>query len=175
MENEKYLYYVTFQTDIGWMGALSSNQGLVKTIFPQKSEGLAYSSLVNFGELPPLFSIELFKDLIHFYNTYFAGQKISYSGKLDFTNATGFQRLVWKAACRIPYGKISSYVGIAQEINRPLAYRAVGNALGRNPLPIIVPCHRVVYKSGEMGGFAGSIKIKEALLSLENSELIRLV
>jgi methylated-DNA-[protein]-cysteine S-methyltransferase len=98
---------------------------------------------------------------------YFAGERHIFDLPIRF-NGTDFQNSVWKALQTIPYGCTASYGGIAQSIGSPKASRAVGAANGKNPLSIIVPCHRVVGSDGSLTGFAGGLKIKERLLELEN-------
>ena len=80
-----------------------------------------------------------------------------------------FQKLVWKEIEKIPYGKTKSYKDIAIRIGNPKSFRAVANACGKNPLPIIRPCHRVICSNGEIGGYSanGGVKIKKALLKIE--------
>lgn len=163
----KLLYYAIFETRVGWIGALSSNVGLLKTTFPQKSQKLALLSL-NFETLTPAYSNEIFKQMIEFYLSYFNGDKITFNGTLDLSSATCFQRTVWEATLRIPYGETRSYSQIAQKISNPLSCRAVGNALGQNPMPIIIPCHRVIASSSKIGGFREDLSIKIFLLNLEN-------
>lgn len=82
---------------------------------------------------------------------------------------TDFQRAVWHALASIPFGELRSYRDIAREIGRPKAVRAVGAANGRNPLPIVVPCHRVIGSDGSLTGFAGGLEAKRTLLKLEGS------
>lgn len=86
---------------------------------------------------------------------------------------TEFQKSVWKCLLQIPYGKTCSYTELAQKLKKPKAARAVGNANAKNPLSIIVPCHRVIRSAGELGGYAGGLKIKERLLALEGSMYIK--
>lgn len=90
---------------------------------------------------------------------------------LDLRKGTLFQQEVWAALRRIPFGETRSYGAIAREIGRPGAARAVGHACGRNPVPLFVPCHRVVQKGGALGGFSGGLAVKEALLGLERVHL----
>ncbi|MDR0834596.1 MAG: methylated-DNA--[protein]-cysteine S-methyltransferase [Candidatus Symbiothrix sp.] len=80
---------------------------------------------------------------------------------------TDFQRKVWNSLCQIPYGTTTNYAGIARSIGHPKAYRAVGNANGKNPIAIIIPCHRVIASDGSLGGYAYGLAIKEELLQLE--------
>jgi len=86
---------------------------------------------------------------------------------LDTSKGTPFQREVWNALSRIPFGETRSYVEIAGSIGRPRAARAVGQACGKNPLAILIPCHRVVATGGKLGGYTGGLDFKEALLKLE--------
>ncbi len=81
---------------------------------------------------------------------------------------TQFQKAVWRATAGIPYGETRSYAWVAKRIGNPRAVRAVGQALGANPVPIIIPCHRVIGSSGKLCGFAGGLALKQRLLELEN-------
>ncbi|MCZ6103678.1 methylated-DNA--[protein]-cysteine S-methyltransferase [Campylobacter ureolyticus] len=96
---------------------------------------------------------------------YFKGDLKSFSVKLNITG-TKFEKDVYNALLKIPYGEIRTYKEIAKSINHPKAYRAVGNANSKNKIPIIIPCHRVVSNSG-IGGYTGGINIKENLLKIE--------
>jgi methylated-DNA-[protein]-cysteine S-methyltransferase len=100
---------------------------------------------------------------------YFAGQRSVFDVQLDLTAGTAFQQSVWRAILTIPMGQVTSYSSIAQAINNPAAVRAVGAATGRNPVGIIVPCHRVVGVGGALTGYAGGLERKTALLQLENA------
>ncbi len=97
---------------------------------------------------------------------YFSGKRQQFSIKLDLVG-TDFERKVWKALYRIPYGKTISYKDLALKIKNPKAFRAVGSANGRNPLCIIVPCHRVIAANGKLGGYSGGLMMKRKLLKLE--------
>jgi methylated-DNA-[protein]-cysteine S-methyltransferase len=97
---------------------------------------------------------------------YFAGQRQVFTVPLALAG-TAFQRTVWTELCRIPYGATWSYGELARRIGRPAASRAVGAANGQNPVPIIVPCHRVIGKSGQLTGYGGGLPRKQQLLALE--------
>jgi methylated-DNA-[protein]-cysteine S-methyltransferase len=99
---------------------------------------------------------------------YFAGASNTFDVPLDL-HGTAFQRSVWAALRRIPNGQTASYGEIAKSIGAPAAVRAVGGAIGRNPLSVIVPCHRVVGTDGSMTGYAGGVERKRALLELERA------
>ncbi|WP_071393728.1 methylated-DNA--[protein]-cysteine S-methyltransferase [Bacillus tuaregi] len=97
---------------------------------------------------------------------YLEGTRTSFSIPFDY-QGTEFQQAVWKALCEIPYGVTKSYSDIAQHIQKPSAVRAVGTAIGKNPILISIPCHRVVGKNGALTGFRGGLEMKKLLLDLE--------
>lgn len=100
------------------------------------------------------------------FDAYFAGRLQRFTLPLA-ARGTAFQQAVWQALCEIPYGETRSYGEIARAIGKPSASRAVGAANGRNPLSIIVPCHRVIGQNGSLTGYAGGLPIKQELLRLE--------
>lgn len=117
--------------------------------------------------------IEDFNKLLPYINelsTYFDGTLTTFSVPLHFYG-TDFQMNVWNALLSIDYGQTVSYSHIASLIGNPKAIRAVGSAIGKNPIPIIIPCHRVINKNGSLGGFNGGMKIKERLLAIERKTL----
>ena len=99
---------------------------------------------------------------------YFQGKRTTFSLPFKLTG-TPFQLAVWKELQNIPYGQTTSYKEIAQKINKPKACRAVGMANNKNPLPIIIPCHRVIGSNGKLIGYAGGLNLKNYLLELEKS------
>jgi O-6-methylguanine DNA methyltransferase len=115
-------------------------------------------------------SPDAFSDIVERLKEYYRGCKVAFPDKLDLTGATPFQHAVWTAAQRIPYGETRSYRWVAERIGKPQAARAVGQALGRNPLAIIVPCHRVLASDGGLGGFGGGLEMKRQLLRLEGGQ-----
>ena len=106
------------------------------------------------------------RDLQQQLNAYFAGQLRDFEIPLD-PQGTDFQRSVWEGLRAIPYGQSVSYGVLAERVGRPTAARAVGAANGRNPIPIVIPCHRVIGSSGRLTGFGGGLATKQALLELE--------
>jgi len=153
---------------MGWVGILSSAQGLLRTTLPQHSAQQA-RHLLGESSNDAVWSPSLFDDLIRRFQIYFSGGEITFPDELDLSGATHFQRRVWEATRLIPYGETRSYTWVAQQVGRPRVMRAVGQALARNPLPIIVPCHRVLTIDGGLGGFSGGTEMKRRLLQLENS------
>jgi len=98
---------------------------------------------------------------------YWAGERMGFDLSLDVSWATPFQQAVWRQLLTIPYGHTCTYADVARAIGKPLAVRAVGTAIGRNPLSVIVPCHRVLGSNGQLGGYSGGLERKRALLALE--------
>lgn len=100
---------------------------------------------------------------------YFAGQRRTFDLPLDLSTGTPFQQAVWRALLDVPFGQTCSYGKVSTTIGKPTAVRAVGGAIGRNPLSIVVPCHRVIGASGALTGYSGGMDRKVALLTLEGS------
>ena len=161
------LYYTSFSTEMGWVAILASPEGLLAVTLPAESADEARRMLGTRAEgaVPShdrlTNSVERFKD-------YYNGRTVSFPEKLDLSGATPFRRAVWEKTRLIPYGETRSYLWLARQIGKPEAARAVGQALGRNPLPVIVPCHRVVASDGTLGGFTGGLELKRQLLRLES-------
>ena len=101
---------------------------------------------------------------------YFEGERTGFDQPFDLPG-TDFQRRVWRELLEIPYGQVISYSDLADRIGHPRAARAVGNAVGANPIPIIIPCHRVIAKHGRLGGYGGGLERKRALLAIEGTRL----
>jgi methylated-DNA-[protein]-cysteine S-methyltransferase len=103
---------------------------------------------------------------------YLKGELKHFDCPLDM-EGTPFEKKVWSALRKIPYGKTRSYKDIAKSIGHPKAFRAVGNANARNPIPLIIPCHRVIESNGGLGGFGHGVKVKRRLLDFEKAHGIR--
>ena len=164
------LRYIIFNTNMGWVGILGSAKGLLRTTLPQHSAREARRLLGN-GVNHAVRSHNLFDGLMERFRVYLSGDRISFPDELDLSGATPFQRKVWEITRLIPYGETRSYTWVAEQVNKPRAARAVGQALARNPLPIIIPCHRVVTIDGRLGGFSGGVETKSRLLHLEASTI----
>ena len=117
---------------------------------------------------------EKLTDYVEQIQEYLRGQRKAFDIPLDL-QGTEFQKAVWQALLEIPYGTTKTYSEIAREIHRPKAVRAVGSAIGANPVPIVVPCHRVIGKDGSLTGFAGGLDMKEQLLKIEGTLLSNFV
>lgn len=161
----------TIEIKRGWLGIVFSERGLARVCLPQRTQGEARKALelgrrrldaLNF-DAPPAKARPYLDSLAG----YFEGRVKDFSLPLDLEGATNFEMAVWKTAREIPYGETRSYGWIASNMRRPGSERAVGGALGRNPLPIIIPCHRIVRADGSLGGFSAGIEWKRRLLDLE--------
>jgi methylated-DNA-[protein]-cysteine S-methyltransferase len=140
----------------------ATEQGLAGVWFVHRQEHMPDHSLWPTDDVHPVL-----RAAAQQLNAYFSGQLQSFDLPLTPTWGTPFQRAVWQALQRIPYGKTSTYGDIARDIGNPKAVRAVGAAIGQNPHSIIVPCHRVVGANGALTGFAGGLDRKQYLLEHE--------
>jgi O-6-methylguanine DNA methyltransferase len=162
---EEGVYYQSVSSPIGEIWIACSERGLLK-IDLSTSEERFLAGLRRLTTSKPVRDESRFSRVERMLGEYFNGMRIDFDIPLDM-KGTGFQREVWRAIGRIPYGRLSSYGRIAEEIGKPGAVRAVGNAVGANPLPIVVPCHRVIRGDGGLGGYGGGVDLKLYLLSLE--------
>jgi len=153
------MYYCYLDTPIGDLLLAGDEDGLALVGFPE-------GTMRREPEDDWIFSEKPFAAAREQLTAYFAGERQDFDLKLKPTG-TEFQLQVLEELQRIPYGTTCSYSEIASRIGRPKAVRAVGAANGRNPIPIIIPCHRVIGASGALTGFGGGLPTKEALLRLE--------
>jgi len=162
-----------FKTPLGWVGVAVSDRGLCRMVLPKKDKKTVERELANadFGlrnaERATASAHDILKKSITLLQKYFSGRRVSFDLLLDTRSYTPFQQAVWQAAAEIPSGETRSYAWIAKKIKNPRAVRAVGRALGANPIPIIIPCHRVISSAGTLGGYAGGLLMKQRLLELE--------
>jgi methylated-DNA-[protein]-cysteine S-methyltransferase len=159
MEN---LYYVRTASPAGPLFLAASEKGLVRLEFEGRLQRFNPSQL---HESKPALA-----PYLHELDEYFAGERREFSFPLDL-RGTEFQLACWNALLEIPYGKTCSYRDIAQAIGHPHAYRAVGMSNNRNPIAIVVPCHRVIASSGSLCGYGGGLDLKRKLLELEQAGL----
>ena len=159
--------YTDFDSPIGRMWIASTDAGVCQLALPRRGPEefllwlqrtfpqalLVESKEVNTGPIAELI-------------VYLKGQLQDFTSSLDM-RGTEFQRAVWQAVACIPYGETRSYADIARSVGRPRAFRAVGAANGANPLPLFVPCHRVIGADGTLTGYGGGVALKERLLKME--------
>jgi methylated-DNA-[protein]-cysteine S-methyltransferase len=155
------LAYKIVESPVGKLKVVASDKGLVAILWENdKPKRVRLGELVENPQHPVLLKTE--KQLAE----YFAGKRKQFSVALDM-RGTSFQKNVWEALLAIPFGETRSYGQLAKQLGNPNASRAVGAANGRNPLSIIVPCHRVIGSTGKLTGFAGGMQTKVQLLELE--------
>jgi len=155
----KHFYYTHYQSPLGTILLQATEQGLSGAWFEQQTT--MPDTLGEYTEHHPILeqaSTEL--------ADYFAGTRTQFEVPLD-VQGTAFQQQVWQMLQQIPFAQTWSYQQLAEAIDNPKAVRAVGLANGKNPVSIIVPCHRVIGKSGKLTGYAGGVARKQALLELE--------
>lgn len=159
------IYYAGIGSPIGTIWASASEVGLFR-IDIHRPEDVFLDSIRKKTRAEIVHAEGRFDALRGMLADYFMGRRVSFDLLLDL-RGTDFQRDVWRSIQRIPYGKLSSYRRLAEEVGRPRAVRATGNAVGDNPLSIVIPCHRVVRSDGGLGGYGGGLDVKRYLLSLE--------
>ena len=154
------LYRTVVESPIGKLVLVADDEGIRRVHFPDDDS--AY-------EVDAIEDPERFTDALEQLDEYWSGKRTEFDLPL-IPEGTEFRMQVWDALLDVPYGKTASYGEIARRVGRPKAARAVGAACGSNPLPIFIPCHRVVGSTGALTGFGGGLPIKEKLLALEKGE-----
>lgn len=153
--------YKTMKSPVGLLKLIASNNGLAAILWENDNPKRVRLSPLSEDKNHPIL-LEVERQL----NDYFNGKLKRFSLELDFVG-TDFQKNVWTALLKIPFGETRSYGQIAKQIGNPKAVRAVGAANGKNPISIVVPCHRVIGSNGQLTGFAGGLEIKACLLKIE--------
>ena len=159
----KLLKYKIIKTLVGSLKIVVSDQILVAILWDNEKLNRVRLDQMTEDEEAPLI-LETEKQL----NEYFLHRRKAFNLPIE-TSGTSFQQGVWELLTQIPYGSTWTYKDIALKVHRPQAVRAVGTAIGRNPISIIVPCHRVIASNGSLAGFAGGIDRKKILLDLESN------
>jgi methylated-DNA-[protein]-cysteine S-methyltransferase len=172
IDNDITMKYVVFKTRWGWFGLLAGEQGLFRTSLPTPTRQTALYILLKDLNNPD-FDKRLYKGLQDKIIAYFEGKTVDFNTDTPvfLQNLSPFTRSVLSVCRKIPFGQTSTYSAFASAIGRPKAVRAVANALARNPLPLIIPCHRVIRSDGKIGGFSapGGINMKARMLRHEKS------
>ncbi len=167
-------YYSLYETGLGCGGVVASDEGLLEVFLPfagssreKMLAGIAERYPLALGESP------LTKEAAARLTRYCAGENVVFTFPIDRTRFTPFQRSVYEAVTLIPYGAVKSYGEVAVEIGRPQGARGIGQAMARNPLPVVIPCHRVVGAAGAMTGYSapGGVVSKKWLLRMEGVDL----
>jgi methylated-DNA-[protein]-cysteine S-methyltransferase len=159
--------YSEVDTPVGRLLLAATPRGLVRITFPVESAETVLEQLASTISPRILESPGRLDDARRELDLYFDGKLTDFGLPLDWQLSRGFYRKVLRATARIPYGKTRSYSDLARRAGSPRAVRATGTALGSNPLPIVVPCHRVLRTGGALGGYGGGLDVKQHLLELE--------
>jgi methylated-DNA-[protein]-cysteine S-methyltransferase len=160
----KTLHALRTESPLGPITLLASPDGLCGAWFDDQKHG---PSVAEQKHWRPDTQHPLLRQADQQLQAYFAGKLTGFDLPLDLSNGTAFQQAVWQALLTIPSGSSQSYGELARRLDNPKAVRAVGAAVGRNPVSIIVPCHRILGAGGQLTGYAGGLWRKQALLKLE--------
>ena len=163
MKFDPSIVQTTYQSPLGPMVLAATARGLAGVWFSGQRHMPDHAGWPQKDDHPVL------REAAHQLADYFAGRRASFDLPLDLQGGTPFQQSVWQALLAIPSGGTSSYGGLSRQIGNPAAVRAVGAAVGRNPVSIVVPCHRVLGSNGSLTGYAGGLERKSALLQLEGA------
>ena len=173
MKEKPQLFFRIFETDFGWAALCGDDQVLSRFILPESCKQAVLQKIIQ-GKQEKAKYIEtehnfdgLVKRILH----YFQGEKVAFSDvKVDLKYYSPFQKAILVQTRRIPYGQTRSYGWVAKQAGYPKAFRATGGVMRINPLPLIIPCHRVLGSQGQLTGFSatGGLALKEKMLQMEN-------
>lgn len=161
--------YGTVDSPIGPLLVATTAKGVVRIGFHVEAEDLVLAELARRVSPRILKAPANVAVVARELDEYFAGRRRKFNLPVDWSLVGPFARKVLRATAAIPFGKVSTYREVARKAGNPAASRAAGNALGSNPIPVVVPCHRVLRTSGGLGGYAGGLEVKETLLRLEGA------
>ena len=159
--------YGIADSPLGPLTVIVTPRGLVRLSYPGEGIDAQLAELAERVSPRILEAPERTDEVRRQLDAYFSGDRTSFDLPIDWRLVRGFAGQVLRATARIPFGRVRSYREVAAEAGSPNAYRAAGNALGSNPIPIVVPCHRVLHAGGGLGGYTGGIERKRYLLELE--------
>lgn len=171
------LYHAVVETPLGWVAVLASDRGVRRITLPQKDPAVARAQLValegpELGEERPDKLADLLRRLVAFYS----GEAVTFQDiHVDYSGRPPFFVAVWEQVRRLPRGHTATYGEIARRLGKPAAARAVGRAMATNPVPPVVPCHRVVGRNGHLVGFGGGLEMKATLLQMEGARPVSAV
>lgn len=161
--------YTTVDSPVGPLLLAATEAGLVRVAFERESHDLVLEALADRVSPRILKSSGRLEVAARQLDEYFAGRRTEFDLPLDYRLSSGFRQLVQQYLPHIGYGHTQSYREVAELVGNPKAVRAVGSACATNPLPVVVPCHRVLRTDGTLGGYIGGLEAKSALLTLEGA------
>jgi methylated-DNA-[protein]-cysteine S-methyltransferase len=159
--------YATVDSPFGPLLLAATRRGLVRLAYPNEPVGEALEELADRVSPRVLESPAALDEVRRQLDEYFEGDLHRFDTRIDWALTKGFTTRVLRATARVPFGSVTTYREVAGKAGNDRAYRAAGNALGSNPIPIVVPCHRVLHSDGGLGGYTGGVARKEFLLRLE--------
>jgi methylated-DNA-[protein]-cysteine S-methyltransferase len=159
--------YAEVDSPLGPLLVAVTPRGVVRVAYPGEGEAVVLSELAQRVSPRVLRAPERTDELRRELEDYFAGRRRHFEVPVDWTLIRGFAQGVLRATAQVPFGQVTTYREMATAAGSPRAARAAGNALGSNPIPIVVPCHRVLHAGGGLGGYAGGLDRKRYLLGLE--------
>jgi methylated-DNA-[protein]-cysteine S-methyltransferase len=161
---------IVFKSRWGWMGVSETTRGIDLVVLPKASRRAVLSELhLSEADLPEGRRSPRLREAQAQFVGYLAGVRKSFDLPLDLSQGTSFQQKVWQTLRRVSYGRLRSYQWVALRVGGSQYARAVGNAVGANPMPIVIPCHRIVAQDASLGGFSGGLPMKRKLLTLEGT------
>ena len=163
--------YTTMESPFGRLTVAATKRGLVRIAYPSLPSDVVLAELAVRVSPRVLEAPARLDEVRRELEEYFEGRRQRFDLPLDWSLTDGFTRRVLRVTARIPYGSSRTYAEVARGAGSPRAVRAAGNALGANPIPVVVPCHRVVRTGGGLGGYGGGLEVKEELLRLEGALL----
>ena len=159
--------YATLDSPLGTLLVAVTPRGLVRIAYPGEGDEAVLTELAERVSPRVLLAPDRTDAVRRELDEYFAGGRRTFSMPVDWSLVRGFAQGVLRATAKVPFGEVTSYGRMAEAAGSPRASRAAGNALGSNPIPIVVPCHRVLHSGGGLGGYAGGLERKRYLLTLE--------
>lgn len=161
--------YTTIDTPVGALLLAATEIGLVRVAYDVENHDTVLASLATALSPRVLRAPQRLASAAREIDEYFAGRRRQFDLPLDYALSSGFRQVVQRELAHIPYGRTESYKTVAQTVGNPKAVRAVGSACATNPLPVVVPCHRVLRSDGSLGGYIGGLAAKTTLLNLEGA------
>jgi len=162
--------HTVFPTVFGWVGLTGTERAVQRVLLPEPNRTRLVKQLghrlTEPDDLP-----ELMREVVEKIRRYFEGVRVSFDEPADLSSLPRFQRLVLTECRAIGYGETCSYGELAGRCGHPRAARAVGAAMARNPVPILIPCHRIIRSDGSLGGFGGGLPLKRRMLQLEGNAM----
>jgi len=170
LDKPQQIDYAVWRSPVGDILVAAAEGAVIRIMLPAENQIDPVNSLQKeFSGIPCVENPSKLKNIIKELDAYFQNGRKTFTLNLAFLNGTKFQKSVWKALAQVPYGETRTYGDIARKIGKPKAFRVVGGANNANPIPIMIPCHRIIGADGSLVGFGGGLEMKARLLQLEKT------